>query len=835
MNVFNDVEAGVQTILLLEDSIRYTSIYLSFLYKMIFTQSLEVTKEGLNEHQKLMRMRGRPKVLLAKTYEEAFHWYQQFKSSMLGIISDVRFKHDKNSLGKTEGGIELCRVVRNENPQMPIILQSSDGSFEQIAGEHQVGFVNKTDKELLKKLEDYITEYFCFGSFIFRDPESGEEIARADDLFTLQTTLASIPDRSLNYHVSRDHFSKWLNARGLFSLGELFRSKSKEDFSSTREIRQYLMRGIDTYRSRLGQGIIAQYNPDKVNKYTRFSRIGKRSIGGKARGLAFADSLIKKNKLNEKYPGISVQIPITVAIGTDLFDEFMENNHLYPIALSEIKDEEILAHFLQATLPAGLEMNLKDLGSIMGRPVAIRSSSLLEDSYYEPFAGIYATYMIPCRENTDVNYKALSDGVKAVYASVFYKNSKSYMKATSNVIEDEKMGIVLQEICGQTYGDFYYPVISGVVKSINYYPIGTEKPSDGVACLAFGLGKYIVEGGSGFQFSPAYPKKALSFYDPKISVQNSQKYFYALDLKKDFVPGAHEDLNLQKNPVKEAETHGSLRYVASTWDYESHTLKEGILSEGKRIITFSHILQYESFPLAEVLRELLTIGAKELGNPVEIEFAMDFNPRSSHQAVFELLQIRPILHSDHYTSVHPEEIKADEALLLSRKALGNGVIGDLCDVVYIKPASFDSLKTREIAESVDFLNRDLLNKKRNYILIGPGRWGSSDPALGIPVQWSQISGARVIVETSIGNFNIEPSQGTHFFQNLTAFRVGYFSIDSGKNGEFCNLDFLDHQPAVHETEFLRHIRFPEPLLVKIDGEQGIGVVMISQGENQKSV
>ncbi len=826
MNVENDVKAGVQTILLVEDSIRFTSIYLPFLYKMIFSQSMELMKEGLNEHQQLMRMRGRPKILLAKNYEEAVGWYQKYKSSMLGVISDVRFKPDKNSLKKTEGGLELCRLIRKEYPRMPIILQSSDGRFEEEAQSLQVGFIHKFDIDLLTKLEHYITEYFCFGSFIFRDPTTGREVARADDLTSLHSLLASVPDVSLNYHVSHHHISKWLHARGLFSLGELFRTKTKEDFASTREIRQFLMRGIDLYRSRIGQGVIAQYDPDKVDKYTRFSRIGTGSVGGKARGLAFADALIKKHKINELHPDLVLQIPITVAIGTDLFDEFMENNQLYPTALSNLADEDILEHFLRAELPESLGKNLKELSILMENPVAIRSSSKLEDSYYEPFAGIYATYMIPRHTDPEVNKDALSRAIKAVYASVFYRSSKSYMKATYNQIEDEKMGIVLQEVCGKNYDGIFYPMVSGVVKSVNYYPIGSEKPSDGVCYLAFGLGKYIVEGSGGFQFSPVYPKKALTFSNPSLALQNHQRYFYALDLNKDFVPGIHEEPNIVKLPVKIAESYSSFRYVASTWEYESQTLRDGVRTIGKKIITFSSLLQHASLPFAEVLRELLQIGEKELGNPVEIEFAMDMNSRPGAKATLQFLQIRPILRSEQAYTQNPSFPDAGETLMYSEKALGNGLIEGIQDIIYIKINTFTADQSLQISHLIENINKEYCKENKNYLLMGPGRWGSSDPSLGIPVNWAQISSVRVIVETGSKEFCPEPSQGTHFFQHLTSFKIGYLSINQDLNEGYCHREYLDNMPGIWENEYLKKIRLPQPLQILIDGEKGTGKISL---------
>ncbi len=838
MNVEHDVtEVGVQTIILVEDNIRFYSSYLPNIYKIIFKQSKSFQMEGLNEHQKMLRARGRPKILLATNYEDAVKLYEKYKNNLLGLISDITYL--RNGVKDNQAGIRLIERIKKDNKYTPLLLQSSEPQNRAKAKALKVGFIDKNSKSLTYELREFIKEYFAFGDFVFKDPDTGEEVARARNLREFQEKVYQIPEKSLLYHIERNHISKWLRARALFPLASLFRTVSSSDFNNCHAIREFIFNAIANFRISKARGVISQFNRETFDEYFTISRIGDGSIGGKARGLAFLDSLIKRNKLYSKYEDIDITIPKTIVLCTDVFDEFMEDNKLYPIALSDnYTDEEILHHFVRASLPARVNDDLRTITSLVSKPVAIRSSSLLEDSHYQPFAGIYNTYMIPFTKS-DRMFEMLTDAIKSVYASAFYKDSKAYMQATSNLIDEEKMAIVLQTVCGTHYGDHFYPILSGVARSLNYYPIPPEKPEDGTASIALGLGKYIVDGGLSLRFSPKYPKKVLQTSSAEMALKETQKYFYALDLDSaHFSVSTDDSVNLLKLKVKQAEKDGSISKIASTYDLQNQVIRDGYHYDGKKLITFSSILKHNTFPLAAILQEVLTLGEKELGNPVEIEFAMDMNPESDGKTVFNLLQIRPIALREESVQLEKEKIKKDEALIISHSALGNGVIDDVSDLVYIKPQSFDAAQNEETVKMIAALNERLLNENKNYILIGPGRWGSADPWLGIPVKWPNISAARLIIESGLENYRIDPSQGTHFFQNLTSFRVGYFTINPFLKDGFYDLDFLDKIPAVFENEVLRHLRFDAPLLIKIDGKNNLGVVYkpgIAPAEEQEFI
>ena len=824
MNLEQDAKQGVQALLLVEDSIRFYSSYLPNIYKILFKQSKYFMTEGLNEHQKMVRMRGRPKIILATSYEEATMLFSKYRNNLLGVISDICFK--KDGVPDKTAGIQFVKMIRESDQFMPILLQSSEAAAEAVAKELKVGFVNKLSKTLSIELRNYINEHFSFGDFVFIDPSNGREITRATDLKSLQDKIFEIPDESLKYHMQRNQFSKWLNARALFPIAELFGEVSVTEFRDMDEAKRYIFDSITAFRINKARGVIAEFDRDRYDQYLSFARIGQGSIGGKARGLAFLDSLVKRNRLADKFPGVVISIPRTVVLGTDIFDDYMEENNLYEIALSDRSDKDILAHFVKARLPFRIHEDLYTFVSCVNNPIAVRSSSLLEDSHYQPFAGIYSTYMIPnIRFNERIMIEKLSEAIKSVYASAFYKDSKSYMAATLNVIDEEKMGIVLQEVTGRQYGDRFYPAISGVARSINFYPIAPEKPEDGIANIAFGLGKYIVDGGVGLRFSPRYPKKILQLSTPELALSESQKTLFALDLRAEsFIPNVDDTVNLLKLKVKEVEEDSALRLVASTFDYDSHQLQDGMLGTGKRLITFSQILNHGTFPLAEILRMVLDIGQKEMGKAVEIEFAVNLDLPRDEPKVFSLLQIRPIVGKNESVNLNLEDIRTEDTLILSKSALGNGIIKGIHDFVYVKPEAFDSAKNAEIATRLENLNDRFLNEKKNYILVGPGRWGSSDPWLGIPVRWPQISAARVIIESGLANYRIDPSQGTHFFQNLTSFRVGYFTINPFLKEGHYDVDFLASQPAAFEDEYLRHVHFEEPIRVEIDGKKNIGVI-----------
>ncbi|MBC8321089.1 MAG: phosphoenolpyruvate synthase [Bacteroidetes bacterium] len=826
MNVDNDVaEVGVQAIILVEDNIRFYSSYLPIMYKIIFKQSKSFVSEGLNEHQRMLRMRGRPKILLATNYEEAFSFYEKYKSNLLGVISDIAYS--RNGIIDKNAGIELCTLIKKDNPFTPLLLQSSDFKKFKKAKELRVGFLDKNSKTLTFDLREFIKEYFAFGDFVFKDPKMGIVVTRAHDLKSLQEKILTVPATSLRYHIVRNHFSKWLRARALFPLAELFRYFTSDDFNDINEIRSFIFNAISQFRMSKARGVISSFNRDTFDKYFSISRIGQGSVGGKARGLAFLDSLIKRNNLYNYFDKVDINIPKTVVIGTDMFDEFMDINKLHTIALSDnISDEEILRHFLEARLPDHVFADIHKIASSIESPLAIRSSSLLEDSHYQPFAGIYNTYMIPFRPNdVDGMFMMMRTAIKAVYASAYYADSKAYMQATSNVIDEEKMAIVIQEVVGSKYGDRYYPTISGVARSIDYYPLAPGKPQDGTVSIALGLGKYVVDGGLSLRFCPKYPKKVLQISTPEMAIKETQKNFYALDLSnKIFEPQPNDCASLLKLKIKDAEEDNSIRDIASTYVLHDNVIRDGYNYKGKKIITFSNILKHNTFPIAAVIDKVLKLGEEEMGNPVEIEFAVDLNVPKGEKIFFKLLQIRPVVSKDDSITISEDEMKTNGSLIISKSALGNGVIDNIFDIAYVRPQNFDPAKTKDIGGYINELNKKFIEQDSNYILVGPGRWGSADPWLGIPVNWSQISAARLIVESGLENYRIDPSQGTHFFQNLTSFRVGYFTVNPFIDDGFYDIDFLDKQPAVFENNLVRHVRFKNPFIIKIDGKKNLGVV-----------
>ncbi len=826
MNADYDINVvGVQAIILVEDSVRFYSSYLPTIYKIIYKQSKSFMTEGLNEHQKMLRMRGRPKILLANNFEEAIGYYHKYKNNLLGIISDMSYERD--GIHDKLAGAKFCELVKQDDIYMPILLQSSDMGIKELAKKLKVGYINKNSKNLSLQLRNFIAEYFAFGEFVFVNPETNEEVARATDLKSLQEVLFDIPDDSFLYHITRNHISKWLRARALFTLADLIKQFRPEDFEDLDEIRRYLYDAISKFRMHKGRGVIAEFHRENFDEYLTFTRIGEGSLGGKARGLAFLDSMIKRNHLLDKFDNVIVSIPRTVVLGTDIFDEFMEENHLYDIALSGNSDKEILDAFVAARLPFRIHEDLYTLISVAKNPIAIRSSSLLEDSHYQPFAGIYSTYMIPkIEDNERLMIQKLSLAIKSVYASAFYKDSKAYMMATLNIIDEEKMAVVLQEVCGSKYGDRFYPTLSGVARSINFYPIEPEQPRDGIANIAFGLGKYIVDGGNTLRFSPKYPKKVLQLTSPEMALRETQRSFCALDLNAESFRACTDDsINLLNLKIDDAEKDNSLKWVASTYDSSNHMLRDGVNHKGRRLITFANILRHNVFPLAEILHNVLEIGQREMNRGIEIEFAVDLNVPKGQPVIFNLLQIRPIVDSSESIDEDLTEIAPEETLITTKNALGNGIIKNIFDFVYVKPESFNAAQTHEIALRVGELNDRFLKENKNYILVGPGRWGSNDPWLGIPVKWPQISAARLIIESGLKNYRIDPSQGTHFFQNLTSFRVGYFTINPFIKDGFYDLEYLAKFKAFYEDEFVRHIRFPKPLIIKIDGKKKNGVVM----------
>lgn len=824
MNIEEDTKSGVQIIMLVEDSVRFYSSILPHLYKFVLKQSQIFSTEALNEHEQMLRMRGRPKIKLARSYEEAMEMYKKYANNILGIISDVSFMHE--GLKDAKAGLKFCSYVREKDPFVPIIIESSDTENSAGAAALDACFLDKNSKKLPVDLRKAIMRNFGFGDFEFINPQNGEVIMRIKELKDLQKNILSIPAESLLYHASRNHISRWLYSRALFPLAEFIRRRWPHNLDELPEIRQEIFDSIVLYRKMKNRGVVAIFERNRFDKYSNFARIGQGSLGGKGRGLAFIDSLIKRHPILEDYEGISVSVPKTVVLCTDLFDEFMESNNLYQIALSDMPDEEILNHFLEASLPERLKEDILAFFEVVGRPIAVRSSSLLEDSHYQPFAGVYSTYMIPFLEDREEMYRMLSAAVKGVYASVFYSDSKAYMTATSNVIDQEKMSIILQEVVGTQYGDRYYPSFAGVGRSLNYYPINDEKAEDGVVDIAVGLGKYIVDGGRSLRFSPKHPNKVLQTSTLDLALRDTQTRFYALDLKNIQEHCEVDDsFNLLRLSIRDAEADNSLRGMISTFDPYDQVIRDGYYEGGRKVVTFANILQHNIFPLSPLLEMMLEYGSHDMGRHVEIEFAGILpNEQHPHGALY-WLQIRPIVDTKEMRSDEIDEVEEKDLLLKTSSALGHGIMSDLHHVIYVKSDGFLSSNNSLIAREIEKINKTFLERGENYILIGPGRWGSSDTALGIPVKWPHISAARLIVETALSSYFIEPSQGTHFFQNLTSFGVGYFTLNPQIKDCLYDEDFLNHQEAVQETQFLRVVRFEQPLTVKINGRKSEGIVI----------
>ncbi len=835
MNLEHDIrEGGVQMILLVEDSIRFYSSILPNLNNFLLVQSKSFSKEALNRHSATMRMRGRPKVVLARTYEEAITLYNRYKDNTLGVISDARFPltpvatpSPKAEDKDPEAGLKLLRTIRAQDEYVPLILESAETENRTKAEAEGFRYVDKNSKTMNRDLRRLMEEHMGFGDFIFRDPKTHEEVARVGTLKELQDNIFKIPNDSMLYHVSRNHMSRWLCARAIFPVSAFLKNVTWHKLQDVDAHRQIIFDAIVQYRHMKNIGVVAVFDRMKFDRYAHFARIGEGSLGGKGRGLAFLDNVIKLHPEFNRYENVKVQIPKTLVLCTDLFDEFMEKNNLYSIALSDASDDEILRHFLRAQLPDSLIADFFTFFEATRSPIAIRSSSLLEDSHYQPFAGIYSTYMIPYLNDRYAMLRMLASAIKGVYASVYYRDSKAYMTATSNVIDQEKMAVILQEVVGKEYGDHYYPNMSGVLRSLNYYPIGDETAEEGIASLALGLGKYIVDGGQTLRVSPYHPDQVLQMSEMEIALRETQTQFYALDLKhvdEDF--SVDDGFNILKLKVKEADKDGSLRYIASTFDPYDQVIRDGLYDGGRKIISFAGVLQQGIIPLPEVLRMSMKLGAEAMRRPVEIELAC--NIHDDRTAELYLLQIRPIVDSKQMLDEDVASVPDEHCLLRSHTSLGHGISEEVCDVLYVKyDDSFSAMNNFYVADDIERINRKFLAEGRSYVLVGPGRWGSSDHYLGVPVKWPHISAARVIVEVALKNYRVDPSQGTHFFQNLTSFGVGYFTIDTNAPyGGLIRKDLLDSMPAVEETEYVRHVRFDHPLKIMMDGKKQEGVVML---------
>ena len=826
MNLDHDIrEGGVQMILLVEDSIRFYSSVLPNLYKYVLEQSRSFATEALNAHQTTLRMRGRPKIVLARNYEEAWELYNRYPSNTLGVISDVRFPMHEGGAKVADAGLRLLREIRECDEFVPLIVQSSESDNRMLAIELGAGFVDKNSKKMNIDLRDRIEQHFGFGDLVLRNPATGAEVARIHNLRELQDNIFTIPEDSFVYHTARNHLSRWLCSRAMFPLSEFLKRITQDEYDDVPEHRQLIFDAIVRYRKMKNRGVVAEYLRGRFDRYSHFARIGEGSLGGKGRGIAFIDHILKRHEVFESLPDVEIRIPKTLVLCTDIFDRFMEMGGLYQVALSDAPDETILRAFLASSLPDELIDDIQTFCEVVAGPVAVRSSSLLEDSHYQPYAGVYATYMIPARDDSRAMALHIADAIKGVYASVYYSGSKAYMSATSNVIDQEKMAIILQEVVGDQHGNYFYPHCSGVARSVNFYPVGEETADEGVMNLALGLGKHIVDGGKSLRVSPAYPDHVVQTSDPQLALKETQPTFLALDLEAADRPvSVDESFDLARLTIRQAEADGVLDWIASTYVRDDDMIYDTPHMRGRKLVTFAGVLRYEAFPLAKIVQLVLQYGANEMRRPVEVEFAVRFQPNSQLKGVFYPLQIRPIVSARECIDEDLTIIPKQDLLLYSARSLGNGVIHDVYDIIYLKQGAFSMAANRTIAEEIRRLNRTFAAESNGYILVGEGRWGSSDLALGVPVEWADISAARLIAELSVDGRHIEPSQGTHFFQNLTSFGVGYLAIGGGAVSEHFDRAWLDAQPAVWESALVRHVRCVAPFVVKMDGLHGVGVV-----------
>ena len=827
MNLDHDIEeGGVQQIILVEDNIRFYSSVLPELYKFVLQQSMEFATEALNEHQRTLRMRGRPKIVLARTYEEAIDLYDRHPNNVLGVITDARYP--RGGVVDPQAGVHLLAELRKRDPFLPLILESAESENAVQAKAHNADFIDKNSKKMAVDLREVVKQHFGFGDFIFRDPKTFQEVMRARNLKEMQSAVLNVPAESLHYHITRNHVSRWLRSRAMFPAAEFVKQLSWQELQDIDAHRRAIFEAIVDYRRMKNQGVVAVFRRDRFDRYSNFARIGEGSLGGKGRGLAFIDNIVKHHPELNQFDNATVMIPKTVVLCTDLFEEFMDHNNLYQLALSDADDAVILDAFRRATLPASLEGDILTFIEATSSPIAVRSSSLLEDSHYQPFAGIYNTYMVPLLDNRHRMLSMLYDAIKGVYASVFFKDSKAYMQATRNVIDQEKMAVILQEVVGRQYGDRYYPSMSGVGRSLNYYPIGDERAEEGIVNLALGLGKYIVDGGQTLRICPHHPGKVLQMSDTEMALRETQTRFYALDLKNMGENFSVDDaFNLLKLSVREADKDGALQHLASTYNPTDQVIYPGVYPDGRKIISFVGVLEHDVVPLPHLLREVLRLGQEAMRRPVEIEFAVEIEA-ASRSCVFYLLQIRPMVDVKSDVHINLSEIRPETILLQSNNALGHGQMDGITDVVYVKTDGYNAGNNPLIAEEISRINAKFLDRGEHYVLVGPGRWGSSDSWLGIPVKWPNISAARIIVEAGLTNYRVDPSQGTHFFQNLTSFGVGYFTINDFNGDGVYNRAALDALPAVEETAHVRHVRFPQALAIKVDGKKKLGYVLTEE-------
>jgi CheY-like chemotaxis protein len=820
---------GVQCIILIEDNVRFYSSYLPIIYTELMRHSQSLISEGVNTAHKLLRMRARPKILHCETYEEAWEYYEKYHDYILGVISDMQFP--RRGKLDMQAGVDLARSIMVSHPDIPILLQSRDPKNRIWADQLKVSFLLKNSPTLLNDVRKFMKEHFSFGDFVFCLPD-GTEVGRAHDLRGLEKMLHSVPDESIRFHGERNHFSNWLKARTEFLLAYKLRPRKVSDYASMDDLRQYLIRSVSELRIAQQRGSIVDFDPDTFDPASSFARIGGGSLGGKGRGLAFVNSMIYSYLLENRFERTKVGVPAAVVIGTDIFDQFMLENNLWDTALMSADDNEIEQRFLRAEFSYEVVATLQSLLELMDYPLAVRSSSLLEDSQYQPFAGIYRTYMLPNNHNDmEVRLEQLQTAVKRVYASTFCGGAKSYIRATPYRLEEEKMAVVIQKLVGSTHGNRFYPHFAGVASTHNYYPISPMTSADGIAAVALGLGSMVMEGGRAERFSPKYPQHLIQFSSVEEILENAQSHFYALELpdpgkKSEHHSEHHDEMKLR---IEEAEEEGVLAPLASTYSRENNTIYDGVSREGPRIISFAPILKQQLFPLTEILQLILKFGTRGMSSPVEIEFAVRLASNEGEENEFCVLQMRPMVIAHEWDELSIRETDESKMVCRSTKVLGDGVITGIRDVVFVDIDKFDRSASREVAAEIGQFNTELASADVPYVLVGVGRWGSSDPWLGIPVTWDQISGARVMVETGFRDLKVAPSQGTHFFQNLISFRIGYFTIDSVGNNGFLDWDWLRSQTPAKERKFTRHLRFEDPLQVQMNGRRQEGVILKPDG------
>jgi CheY-like chemotaxis protein len=825
LNVEHDTKmVGVQTIIVIEDNVRYYSSFLPIIYTEMLKQSQRLISEGINLSHKFLRMRARPKILLCSNYEEAWNYYRLYKEFLLGIISDIDFPREGNP--DPQAGVQFAKNVKQEHFDIPILLMSNMPENAKLAKSVNAFFILKDSPLLLNELRQFMNHNFSFGDFVFRTKD-GDEVGRANDLISLEQQLKVVPEESIIYHGERNHFSNWLKARTEFWLAHKLRPRKISDYPSVEELRKNLIATLRNYRHNRQRGIITDFSKETFDPNSSFTRIGGGSLGGKARGLGFVNSLINNYNVRNQFENIKIFVPPAVVLGTDVFDQFLDANNLRNFAIGCDDDKEITRHFVKARrFPEDALGELSAFLNIINTPLAVRSSSLLEDSQYHPFAGVYETYMIPNNQHNPIlRLNDLITTIKRVYASTFYQRAKDYIKITSYRLEEEKMAVIIQKMIGVTRGNKFYPDFSGVAKSHNFYPLPPQKSRDGVASVALGLGKTVVEGGNTVRFCPKYPTDLIQFYSIEESLNNSQRNFYALQLSENSqLTDETYDTLLKQCDLDLAEQDGSLKYVGSTYSPENDNISDGLARSGTRVVTFGPILRGKLFPLPEILELLLDMGTWGMGTPIEIEFAVNMTAEKDQPMQFALLQLRPLV-----ITRESEQIKIgsfyDEATIChSNRVLGNGLIDDIKDVIVVDYHLFDRAKSREVAKEVAFFNNKLLADKKPYLLIGVGRWGTLDPWLGIPVKWEQISGAKAIVEADFKEITVEPSQGSHFFQNITSFMIGYFTVNLEKNMGYLDWEWLLKQKPVDKMEFIHHLSFNEPILIKMNGHKNKGVI-----------